>query len=325
MSRVLTGDRIIDSVRKRTMTPDDTSIFTDQDILDIVNEELDAQVLMDLLSLHEEHLTVHIDIPRNDSGIYDIPYRAIGNKIRDVSLVTTGDYIYELSQISIGELPDHNGVTSYDAYLDRFYVESNQLKLINPTRSYKAIRVYFYIRPNVLTKVKEAGIISEIGTPNLENDTVLIRMSQSGRAFSSSSILDIVGKRTPNKIKAYDLTPVEVNTGSAPFVIFKYSEIQDIYSELIVGDYVTLAEQSPVPNIPTEMHPVLAQAAAIHILEALGDTEALNNAQTRMEKLSKSVQSLVDDRVELAPKKIKPRHGALSSVLRLNRGRRGRY
>ena len=63
MSRVLTGDRLIDSVRKRTMTPDDTSIFTDQDILDIVNEELDAQVLMDLLALHEEHLTVHIDIP----------------------------------------------------------------------------------------------------------------------------------------------------------------------------------------------------------------------------------------------------------------------
>ena len=323
MSRVLTGDKLIDSVRKRTMTPDDTSIFTDQDILDIVNEELDAQVLMDLLALHEEHLTVHIDIPKNADGVYDIPYRAIGNKIRDVSLVSTSDYIYELSQISIGELPDHNGITSYDAYLDRFYVESNQIKLINPSRSYGAVRIYYYIRPNVLTKVQEAGIISSIDSTS-NPGFVTFGLSQVGKKFSIDETFDIVGKRTPNKIKEYDIQPTTLNTGNAGSITFNISDIPNL-KEIIVGDYVTLAEQSPVPNIPTEMHPVLAQAAAIHLLEALGDTEALGNAQMRMEKMSKSVQSLVDDRVELAPKKIKPRHGALSSILRLNRGRRGRY
>ena len=323
MSRVLTGDRLIDSVRKRTMTPDDTSIFTDQDILDIVNEELDAQVLMDLLALHEEHLTVHIDIPKNADGVYDIPYRAIGNKIRDVSLVSTSDYIYELSQISIGELPDHNGITSYDAYLDRFYVESNQIKLINPTRSYGAVRIYFYIRPNVLTKLREAGIISSIDDDDPE--LVTFGLSQVGRGFSGDVEYDIIGKRTPNKIKKYDIEPQGINTGSSGSITFLKSDIQYTPGEIIVGDYVTLAEQSPVPNIPTEMHPVLAQACAVHILEALGDSEALANAERRLQKMAKSVQSLVDDRVELAPKKIKPRHGALSSILRLNRGRRGRY
>ena len=329
MSRVLTGDRIIDSVRKRTMTPDDTSIFTDQDILDIVNEELDAQVLNDLLTLHEEHLTVHIDIPRNENGAYDIPYRAIGNKIRDVSLVTTNDYVYELTQVSIGELPDHSGANSLDSYLDRFYVESNQIKLINPTRAYGAVRIYFYIRPNVLTKTREAGIISSIEEVN---GAVTFRLSQVGRNFSLDQEFDIVGKRTPNKIKIFDKEATDINTGNAGYITFNKDDIEGSlssdgkqYGEIIVGDYITLAEQSPVPNIPTEMHPVLAQAGAIHILEALGDTEALSNAQRRMDKMSKSVQNLVDDRVELSPKKIKPRHNALSSVLRLNRGRRGRY
>ena len=40
MSRILNGDAMINSARRRTMTPDDTSAFTDQDILDILDEEI---------------------------------------------------------------------------------------------------------------------------------------------------------------------------------------------------------------------------------------------------------------------------------------------
>ena len=40
-----------------------------------------------------------------------------------------------------------------------------------------------------------------------------------------------------------------------------------------------------MPNIPTEMHPLLAQAAAVNLLESLADTEALRNAEARMEKM----------------------------------------
>ena len=87
MSRVLTGNKLVESVRNRAMIPDDTSVYTDQDILDIANEEMDVQLLDKLLSLHEEHLTTHIDVPNNGKGVYDIPVRAIGNKLRDVSLL----------------------------------------------------------------------------------------------------------------------------------------------------------------------------------------------------------------------------------------------
>lgn len=328
MSRVLTGDRMIDSVRKRTMTPDDTSIFTDQDILDILNEELDVEVLEKLLVLHEEHLTIPIDIPRNDEGVYEIPYRAIGNKIRDIQLIS-GEITYELSQVSIGELPDYSYNTDSNTYLDKFYVESNKIKLINNNRPYNTIRFYIYLRPNVLTKVEKAGVISPASGDSLfvdnEDGTITLVLSQVGKHFTSSNNYDIVGKRTPNKVRKFDLKPLEVITGTTGSIKFNKSDVEDILDELQDGDYVTIAEETPVPNIPTEMHPILAQAAAIHILEALGDTEALNNAQRRMDKMTKSVQSLVDDRVELAPKKIKPRHGTLAQSLGMIRKHRGRY
>ena len=72
-------------------------------------------------------------------------------------------------------------------------------------------------------------------------------------------------------------------------------------------------ETSPYPNVPTEMHPLLAQRAAIYILEALGDAENLTAARGKLLQMQTSIQKILVDRVEGAPKKIKSRHGFLAS------------
>lgn len=322
MSRILTGDKLIASVRKRTMVPDDTSIFTDQDILDVIDEEIDAEVLEKLIVLHGENLTIHKDFPKNDDGSYAIPYRAVGNKLRDVSLLR-GDSLYELSQVSMGELPDYSYISNGSNFVDNFYVQNNKIKLIQNTRSYDSIRMYFHLRPNTLTKLEEAGIISAIVVD--ENaGTVTFSLSQVGKNFAANLDYDIIGKRSPNKIHGYDLLPISVTTGTSGNIVFNKTDIDPFLSDITTGDYVTLAEQTPVPNMPTEMHPIIAQAAAINILESLSDTEALTNAQKRMMKMTSAIQTLIDDRVELAPKKIKPRHGTLSNAIGIRKNG-GRY
>lgn len=316
MSRILTGDKMVTSVRKRTMTPDDTSIFTDQDILDIIDEEIDVEVLEKLTVLHGDNLTISVDIPKNDIGSYDIHYRSIGNKLREVSLIN-GEEVYELSQVSISELSDYTNASDLSGYIDNFYVEHNKIKLVQSSRSYTHIRMFFYLRPNTLTKIEEAGIISSIVTDEGAG-TVNFNLSQVGKNFSSGLDYDIIGKRTPNIIRGFDITPISVTTGTSGSILFNKTDIDPFLDEILVGDYVTLAEETPVPNMPTEMHPLVAQAAAIHILESLTDTEALNNAKARMKKMTAAVQSLIDSRVDFAPKKIKPRHGTLRSSSRGN-------
>lgn len=326
MSRVLTGDTLVESVRNRAMLPEDTSVYTDSNILAIANEEMDVQLLDKLLSLHEEHLTVHVDIPKNSNGIYDIPYRAIGNKIRDVVMIT-GETQYELTQISIGELPDYIFDTaSFSEGLDKFYVESNQIKILNKSRNYDTIRIYFYIRPNVLTKLSECSVITDTET-DIENNTYTIQTTKFPAKFENEklSTFDIVGFRTPNKIKGWDLNKIGELDVENNKITFAYSDVKDFIEEIKMGDYLCKSEESPVPNIPTEMHPLLSQLTAVHILEALGDSEGLANAERRLQKLNAAVMSLVDDRVELAPKKIKPRNSVLSESImgKVNR-RRGR-
>lgn len=323
MARILDGNKMVNSVRNRTLTPDDTSIFTDADILDIIDEEMSAQVLNKLVMLHGENLTYSEDVAKSANGIYTFPYRAVGNKLRDVSLVT-GETIYELSQVSIGELPDFSYSNDSNSFNDKFYVENNKIKLLQPSRDYTSIRIRYYLRPSYLTKTEEAGVISNIVTDTVAG-TVTIAMSSVGKNFTSTAKFDIVGHQSPNKIKAFDLDAITLTTGTSGNVVFNLFDLSDILGDLQVGDYVTLAEETPVPNIPTEMHPLLAQAAAVQILEALSDTEALANALKRFDSMTASIQELIDERVDLAPKKIKPRHGTLSSSIGAGRNSRGRF
>lgn len=320
MSRILTGDKLVESIRNRAMIPDDTSVYTDDNLLAIANEEIDVQLLDKLLALHEEHLTTSIDYAKVQNGIYEIPYRAIGNKVRDISMIRGGT-VYEMTQISIGDLSDYTyDSQSYSNGMDKFYIENNQIKLIQPTSGYDIIRVHYYIRPNYLTKLEKAGVISTITTNTLTNE-VTFNLTSTPSEFSINIEYDIVGFRTPNKIKTYDVTPIEVNA-SMNYIKFNLADIEDQLTQIKVGDYICKAEESPVPNIPTEMHPVLAQLSAVHVLEAMGDTEGLSNAQKRLDKMQASVMQLVDSRVELSPKKIRPRNGTLNEARAGKFGRR---
>jgi len=235
-----------------------------------------------------------------------------------------GEVLYELSQISISELPDHSYSSDSSSYLELFYMENSTIKLVTPSRSYTAIRMRFMLRPNVLTKQEEAGTISNIVVDDIAGTTTLV-LSSVGRNFVSGVEYDIVGAKSPNKIKAFDKLPTAVSIGSSGSIVFNTSDLSNELNDIKKGDFVTLAGETPVPNIPTEMHPLLAQAAAVQLLESTTDTEALNNAQKRMDKMAASIQTLVDNRVDFAPKKIKPRHSALSSAIGVRRKNRGRY
>lgn len=315
MSRILTASKLVESVRKRAMIPTDTSVYTDEDILDILNEEMDSGLLSTLLVLHEEYLVYYIDTELQDAKKrYEIPYRAVGNKLREVSIVTSDGNHYELSRISLEQLSDYkNGLLSSDRNV--FYVENNYIVLVDSQLSGEKIRMYFYLRPNTLVLEKNVGVVQ-----NINKTTGVVTLAEFPNNFSNLPSIDFVAKRSPNKIYSYDINPISVDANLRT-ITFNPSDLPD---SLLNGDYICLAEQTPVPNIPTEMHPLLAQRAAVHILEALGDSEGLNNAKVKLDQMEKSINNIIDDRVEGSPQKIKPRYSTLQETSTLLRYRRRR-
>lgn len=126
--------------------------------------------------------------------------------------------------------------------------------------------------------------------------------------FTSALKYDVIGAESPNKIIHFNIYPNAINT-----TLKTISFSTEYAPDLVIGDYITKAEESIVPNIPTELHPIVAQRVAVACLEAMGDEQNKQSAERQLAKLEKAASKIISNRVEGANKKIKNRHGTLSN------------
>ena len=91
-------------------------------------------------------------------------------------------------------------------------------------------------------------------------------------------------------------------------ITFTTEELPD---NLQVNDYVALAEETHIPQLPSELIPILSQRVAIKCLESMGDTEGMGNASRELARLEENAYTLIDNRVEGAPRKVVNRTGHL--------------
>lgn len=135
---------------------------------------------------------------------------------------------------------------------------------------------------------------------------------------ATSTKFDFVQNISPNKIICYDAVVNSKNQLGNEFS-FPLSQVSEVH----IGSYINLAEQSFVPNIPTELHPILAQRVAVTCLEAMGDEQNKQSAERKLANMEKDAGTFLDNRVEGAPQKIKSRHSPLVNTLN-TLGRRNR-
>lgn len=318
MARNLIATKLIESVRNRAMIPDDSSVYNDDAILEILNEEIDVGLLDTLLTLNEEHLVTYTDRPNTITGDpvrMVIPSRAVGTKLRDISLIS-GNVVYEMSRTNLEELSDYRNIYGNYGSSRLFYVEGDEIVILPNASMGGNVRMYYYLRPNVIVKEDTCAQIASI-----DRNTGVIQFNSIPQNFTSLAELDFVQNKTPNKILAFDISVQSVSISTRTITV----DPSSIPVRLTQGDWVCFPETSPYPNVPTELHPVLAQRAAVYILEAMGDAENLNLARGKLKQMEMSVQKLLDDRVEGSPRKIKNRHGFLSKNNGYFRRRRGNF
>ena len=300
---------LIKTVLRRASIPNDQSTFSDEDLIDIMNEEFMANVLPVILRVHEEYYVYQTDISlENSGGRVQIPYRAIGNRLREVHYVDGNNNSYNMTRVALEDLPDYSGDYSYSSPV-AFYVENDEIVLVGNTSGVSgSLRLYFFLRPNQIVDNTRAATILGINNDTNTGITTLTLNSMPSD-FSANIEFDFIGKRTPNKIKGYDV--VSLTTDSVlKSLTFTTSELP---SDLVVGDHVLLAEETHIPQIPSELTPILAQRTAIKCLEAMGDTEGMSNASNELQKMEMNAFSLIDNRVEGAPRKVVNRNGQLKT------------
>lgn len=304
MAKYLTTDTLIDSVKRRAMIPETQQTFQESDFLAFANEEMDLGCIPHVLSFHEEYFarTDLVDMVANVSR-YQIPERAVGGKLRELAYQDSSGNIFEMSRIKVDDIPSYQNNVIQNSFT-LFYVEGSEICLVPVTGNLPSgkLRFTYYLRPNEMVAQDQVSIITNINTT-----TGVITVDAIPSAFTLSTTLDIIQTKNPHRTLALDILAIGLNT-TGNTITFTTT---DLPTALAVGDHIALSEQTIVPQIPSDLHSMLAQRVAARCLESLGDAQGLTTANLKLTEMEKKTATIIDDRVEGAPLKVVNKHSTL--------------
>ena len=309
-----TSENLIESVKNKALIPISQITFTDEQILQIANEEIQTAIVPMLLDAREDYMVKYQEQGIvNGQDEYVIPARAIGGKLKDLTIfdsVAIAETRRD-NERSIAYLPSElvpYRTSSYATYdYQAFFFRGNNVVLHpKPSTDNAVLRLYYFERPNRLVKQTDAGRIDSIDTTNNQ-----VTLGNLPIDFSINTLVDFV-KATPGfENRATDQTIQNINGLTLTFT--------ELPTGLVVGDYVCLAEETPVVQLPVELHPILAQRVTVKILEAIGDTVGSNLARVKLQEMEINATGLLQPRIEGETKKIINPFSPLNVIGRSNR------
>lgn len=393
----LTSRDLIETVKLNSSFPLAQVTYTEEDILKFANHELFLAQVPSVLQYHEDYFSFRESVPlKIGKNRYDIPYRAIGQKIYDVYYndPNAGGHLRKLNRIDSADKAffqfNNNGYITPAHY----FFEGNQVCLttdIGEGITGDLIFVY-YLRPNNLvlderaatctgfTKdltVTDASIVAgdtiligstvltagtdfaigvndvttatniaaavnatEDYTATVNSNVVTIKYdllsteietsnsvgltldTMQGIAFDAvpanivnSSLVDFLKKKGGHRTYKIDVK-LGKNVVSATNIKFKSTDIPEDFE---IDDYICLQFECIIPQIPSDLHSLLAERTVARILEAQGDLQGLQTANGKISQLEAGQATLVQNRAEGSPRKVFNRN----SLLRFGKGVNG--
>lgn len=295
----LTTDELIRSIKVRAMVPINQDTFTEADIINFINDEMMLGLIPSILIEREEYLVgpPHIIPIVPNISEYPLPERSIGNKLREVNYRDEMGNEYEMTRVAVDDRYNYLMNTITTQNWKQFYVQGSSLTLFpkvgaSPTGY---LVMWYYLRPNNLVKNDAVGTITSIDRTNGR-----ITVSSLPSTFAVDHKYDFIKRKSPHNILSFDIPVTSINTASKSIAM----DPELIPSSLQVGDIMALAGETNVPNVPTELHQVLAQRVACRILEGLGDSQGLQNAMAKLVEMESKTSIIIDNRVEGAPRKV---------------------
>lgn len=308
MPSYFTSSSLIADIKRRAMIPTSQSTFSDDDFLAFANEELAIGLLPSIMMYHEEYYVWAEDVPLvSNKSKYNIPYRAVGGKLRNLQYRNSLDTnLTEMTRIDPDDAPyffSQSGINFYG----RFFLEGNNIVIVPSITIAPVGNLVFsyYLRPNQLVKETRVSLVTAIDLVN-----GIISVDKTPTNIVSGNSIDFLETRPGHRTRKFDITIQSIDTTNKT-ITFAPSDIPE---DLAIGDCIALAGECIVPQVPDELQVVLSQRVAARCLEALGDAQGLNNANTKLQEMELKTGMLIDNRVEGSPKKINNIRGSLRAA-----------
>lgn len=303
MSIDYTADGIVRDIKMLGLFPNSQLLLTNDEFLTLMNFQMKAEMVPLIDSIAQEHFVQYEDVDYDQSQkVFSIPERAVGNKLRDLVFVDANNNEINIPRLRPEDLKvGYRYGIGYNIGLYGFFVKDQTVELYlgNPSgvSSYPTLRKKYFRRPSKMVSTSDAGEITMINSGTNE-----VTVSALPPAWTSSDEFDLI-KGTPHfTSKGDDLT---VSTIIGNTLTFSDS----LPSDLAVGDWVALAGESPIPQIPYDAFPLLTQLTVIKGLESNRDTEGMKNAMASIPVMKQSLLGIMMPRTEGSVEKAAGRSG----------------
>lgn len=281
-----TSTELIASIKRRASIPTSQNLLQTADFLALINDEIQINLVPLILSVRESYFLADYDYDiESAKSEYRIPTRAIGGKLADVQRIENGQAI-SLPQL-VREYED-----SVSQGNDGFYLKGNQVVLSpTPTATQFQLRLSFYQRPNTVVATADCAQVDSIDSGNNQ-----VTVSSIPSSWTTGTVVDFIRAESGFECLAIDRSVSGVSGTTITFA--------SLPTDLAVGDWIALAGESPIPQIPLELHSVLAQAVTVKCLEAVGDKQAMQLAEQKLQMMKDSAVQMLSPRVDGERKKL---------------------
>lgn len=282
---------LLSRLRVRCALPSSGSLFSDAQILRIIDDQLIGFVAP-LLKAQQQNFFQARDAQALTAGTasYRIPVRAMGGTVHQVLLVDPNGAEWELHPLPVEQVDDWRSNPTDRGTPRFYYFEGATVSLVPvPDSSSYSIKFVHERRPNRLVATTSATTITNISG-------VTVTIAGTAGFGTTAAYYDIISANSPHDSLAIDQSA----TRSSTTLTFTTA----LPSTVAVGDYVALAQESPFPQIPDDLVPLLIDRCVAVLLPLLGDTDLGSEADRRAAQSAQVASGLVSPRASGTVKKI---------------------
>lgn len=304
MSFMTTTD-LINEVKQRTFLPASQGTFSDSQILDFANLEMRDKVFRFVMDVHEEYYieTTSTVLDGNFTKIR-VPERAINQTIRDLTYVDNSGNLFELPLIQMND--DENWQYASNSAPSAYYIIGSYIQLVPEDGTFNtgSIRIRYPFRPNKLVSTSRAALITSVGANSVTVATVPSNIMVGSNA-------DIVTTRSGYETTQFDLSVSTIVGGTVTF--------SSVITNVHVGDYLCLAEESPIVQLPENCRLFMIERVAYRIFASWGKIDQANQSLLiQQDMLNDLTKGLTNRATE--PVKLIRRHSMLRQIASFRRG-----
>lgn len=274
---------VVQSLLDRGAIPPSTEGLTTSRLLALLDEELQGYVTSLLREVGEGYLATSEDFAVAAGATrVRFPSRAVANGVRRVEWLEAGATEGRpLSPLRPG---------AYVVECMAYTADAGGLTLTPAPTTSGILRLTYLRRPARLVETEDEDGAPQVGTAaSAAASTVTCAGTSLPADFVVGARVDFVRARPP-----FDVLAADVALTAVAGQVLTVAEVPDGFE---AGDYVCPADTSPVPQVPLECHPLLAQRLTWVVLQAVGDARA-GAAAEQLADMERRVRSLLQPRDE---------------------------